>query len=417
MKKILIGAVASMLIIAISVLFMACEKDTMKGNGDATSQNTDLSTHFKAYEIVTLDTKTLFEAAKKVQAQGTGSIEIADVTTAKLFCKLNVVPNDLFEGKSLSVIAYGNKMQTQKSLEGIALSGAQGGNNFSEARLFVTPDFVGGFWNDKGVEFHIEALQMYNPKAAANQFVVHKATDEIVPANNHCEALASPTENNGFQDISATGTANCWKMEVFCDGDFEYYRDKCGSNFDLAVWNIAVNINNTDAKFAAIGLDLVIVGIGIYTDPAAWWYYPTSTNISTLLNQFANFHNYFHANTNRDTWLLFTGKDVGRGIAWLSVICNNKPYSYAVMQWLSSSSLSVETAHEIGHNLGAKHPNNDPSSSGYPAITCYPATAAQSGIMYSFIQPGTQFSSCSNSQMQNHLWYNANSCMTSGTCN
>lgn len=417
MKRLTPQVVMLSLLTTITLFFIGCEKETAIPQLSNLEQSATLAKYFKEYQIITLDPNALYKQAQKVQTQGTGTIELTNLTDAKTICTVHVIPNDLFENNTLLSTEYGAGTENKKVLEGVALSGTVQGNNYHEARFFIAPNFVGGFWTDhNGSELYIEPLQMYDHKALVNQFIIHKASDEIVPAGSQCSSLEKDAKVFSFKRDETKETATCWKVELYCDGDYEYYKNRCGSNYTLAVNSIATAINNTDAKFSSIGLDLVIVGTGIYTDPNAWFYYPTSTIKNTLLDQFVGFHNYFHPSVNRDSWLLFTGKNINGGVAYLSVLCNNKPASYAVMQWYASSSLSVETAHEIGHNLGARHPDNDPNSSGFPAITCYPATAAQSGIMYSVIQPNTYFSSCSKSQMQNHLWYNGNTCLTIGNC-
>jgi hypothetical protein len=392
-------------------LYSACQKDT----NDPIEKQTLLHQKLQHFEIVTLDTRTLFDQAQQISTKTNFSIVSTD---GKVHCALQVLPNQLFEGASIFREYGAAGLETTHKWESVALSGSIDGQDFSTARLLATPEYIGGFWEKNGETYVLEPLTLYQSDATAGQFVIHKASDEIHPAGQGCATLPADaslinTSTLNIEERSPT----CWKTEVRCDGDYEYYRYKANSNLGLAVFAIAVAINNADAKFAAINMDLVIPegGVGLYTDPNAWWYYPKSGNGDQLLVQMRDFHNLFHGNTNRDTWVLFTGKDIYGGawgygllgIAYVGVVCNNRPLSYAVVEWTTGNLLTNTTAHEIGHNFSAKHTEEG----GCPAGT------SGGGIMNAAV-PGNAaaFSTCSRAQMNWHIWFN-NACLTQGNCN
>lgn len=412
MKKnsIMLWAIGS-IIPALFILLHSCQKETPAIAADTLT----LSTHFRRYEVVLLNTGSLYTSATDIVQKGTGQLQIVSAE-GKIHCTLRAKPNDLFEGPAKALEYGANGTQTAHDLKGIALMGSVSGRDFNEGRIFVTEEFIGGFWTENNDLVYLEPLQLYQKDAPSNQFVIHKASDEIESKDGQSCGTEASVEPSIQQGAAERSSANCWKMEVFCDGDYEYYKNKAGSNWNLAAFAIAVAISNADAKYAAINLDLVIPsgGIGIYTDPNAWWYYPKSANGDILLTQLRDYHNYFHAGTNRDTWVLFTGKNIYSssagsglvGIAYVDVICNNRPYSYAVVEWTSGNTLTNTTAHELGHNLAARHTGE---------VAC-PAGTTGGGIMNAIV-PSTvaSFSSCSNAQMNWHLWFN-NGCLTQNIC-
>lgn len=355
--------------------------------------------------------------AKQIKAKGTGIIKIVEnKSEAKEWCSLQVAPNLSFQDFQ-TARELGAMGEIIHPFECVALQS----EGHSQARLFITREYIGGFWTEGDEEVYIEPLSLYQVGAPDYQFVIHKVSDEIHTEGQSCSTIPSYNDINIHQHeikmLPQERTPTCWKTEIMADGDFEYYRDKASSNWNLAAFLIGANLNNADAKFAAINMDFIIPngGIGIYTDPNAWWYYPKSSNGDNLLVQMRDFHNYFHANVNRDIWVLFSGKNIFNssagsalvGIAYVDVVCNNLPLSYAVVEWTSGNLLTNTTAHEIGHTFGAKHTGE---------VTC-PAGTTGGGIMNAIVPSTTAgFSSCSSAQMNWHIWFN-HGCLYQGNCN
>jgi len=99
------------------------------------------------------------------------------------------------------------------------------------------------------------------------------------------------------------------------------------------------------------------------------------------LYQFRDYWNAQMGGVPRDLAAMLSGRGLGGGIAWLSVVCNNS-YGYSVSANLAGSfpyplidndarnwDIMV-TAHEIGHNFGAPHTHNYCPE---PADSCAPS--------------------------------------------
>ncbi len=393
-----IQSIAVLALTLSALFFAACQKEQTSTNPsiEQNASKSFLDEHLKAYEIVTLDPQLLFEQATVLQNQGGGLFQIPQLNV-QIYVKPNeLLLNDMLLSREIS--ASGEVAHAQKA---ISWSGSMSGDDYSEARLLLTEEHIGGFWTKQEEQFFIEPLQLYDPNAAKNQFVIHKKGDEIITKSYKC-ANDAPEPAKLGSIPKKLAAASCWKLEVACDGDYEYFKNKAGGNFNLAVYAIGVTLNNASVKYAVINLNLVLAanGIGIYTDPNSVWYYPKSGNINTLLGQIKDFHNYFHGSFNRDTWVLFSGKPLGGGLAWVDVVCNNRSLSYAVVEWVMNSTyLQTITAHEIGHNLGANHINDN-------------------SLMHPYYNVVTNnyFTQTSKDQMNVHIWYN-HGCLSTGACN
>ena len=158
---------------------------------------------------------------------------------------------------------------------------------------------------------------------------------------------------------------------------------------------ILQQMNIVDGIFSEqLGVQISIDDIDVLTNNGSL----SSTNSSTLLNQFRN----FVGNDNPGLAHLFTGRNLDGstiGIAFLNGICRTN--GVGVTQAGGRGTLGALTAaHELGHNFGAPHDNQSGSA----------CAGTPSGfLMNPSLNGSDQFSACSISQMNNVL--NRSSCL------
>jgi len=171
-------------------------------------------------------------------------------------------------------------------------------------------------------------------------------------------------------------------IDLATDADYEYYskHGSASNSYIASIVNAANVIYQRD-----LGLQFNIVNQRVRTSSAQPF---TSTSPQSLLDQLTSSYNSSGGIGSADLMHLFTGKDLdgsSAGLAWISVICASKSYSYGLSQYVSSSIDPLLFAHEVGHNLGAKHASD--------ASIMSPSIAAAHNF----------FSSTSKSQVQNFL--------------
>jgi hypothetical protein len=206
------------------------------------------------------------------------------------------------------------------------------------------------------------------------------------------------------------------RADVATESDFEYTQSFAANpnnvgqaDADAANQDILNIIAGVDAIYdAQLGIKIRVVFQRAWTtntDPY------TLTNASNALSEFRS--NYSASPpvdpSNVDLVHMFTGKDFDGGtigIAYMGVTCNVPEFAYGISQskWNGGSIMMPRialTAHEMGHNFGASHPNQEnpvPPS-------CDPS------IMNSFIQFTSNFCQFSRDQITNHVSSNG-SCLT-----
>ncbi|MDT5295668.1 MAG: hypothetical protein QOJ76_2548 [Acidobacteriota bacterium] len=199
------------------------------------------------------------------------------------------------------------------------------------------------------------------------------------------------------------------EAKIATEADFEYFQAN-GSNATATNQDILDIFTQVDAIYdQQLGIRIRVVFQRVWTannDPY------TLTAAGTALEEFRTSYDASFAPgaaPARNLTHMFTGKDLDGsiiGIAYLSSVCDRPDLSYGISQSKFSSTGALRvgvTAHELGHNFGASHPNQESS---LPPSSCDGAN-----IMNSSIQSTDQFCRFSLDQITNHVAGNGGSCL------
>ncbi len=193
----------------------------------------------------------------------------------------------------------------------------------------------------------IQPIRRVMPSMPAGRYLVFDGKDST--AQGVCGVKSGPTPGAA---IDVAGNLVC---EIGCDADYEMYQ-KNGSNTTNTQNDVTNVMNNVDVIYQRdVQIEYLITAIVVRTARVY-----TSSDASTLLNQFRSRWNSAHGNIRRDTAHLFTGKSmIGSviGLAWLRVICNlSQAYGLSESRFTNGmTSRTGLTAHELGHNWGSGH--------------------------------------------------------------
>ncbi|GJL54912.1 MAG: hypothetical protein NPIRA02_20440 [Nitrospirales bacterium] len=208
------------------------------------------------------------------------------------------------------------------------------------------------------------------------------------PAKPMTDYSALLEELKGFVPAQAAGASFNLDMAIVSDPQFaQIQQNNFGTSADAAV---LARLNVVDGIFSEqVGVQINLVEIRHLPQNGAL----TSSNPSTLLNQFGDF-------TSGSTFThpgiahLFTGRDLSGstiGIAFLSSLCSSR-FGVGVDQIRGGGTAgALVVAHELGHNFGAPHDNQGGSA-------C--ASTPGNFLMNPSINGSDQFSQCSLNQMQ-----------------
>jgi hypothetical protein len=343
-----------------------------------------------------LNSLRFMEQSSKADSPIAAQASIATTVSLKAFGKkfnLELEPNDSL----LDNLPIAQKHRLKQSMQ--IYKGRIAGMTGSWARINRTVDHVSGaFWDGKelyiidrsdDVGKAIAGGQL--AKAASKPYsLIYKLSETESNATCAIDPKAKPFKN--FQGLvkelkgrvpalaQATG-----KLDVAIVTDAQFTQAN-SSNPQAAV---VARMNVVDGIYSEqVGIHINVSEIRALTANGTL----NSTSATTLLTQFSDFASSPGFN-NPGIAHLFTGRDmVGNtvGIAYIGALCL-KDYGVGVSQTNGTGTAGALTiAHEMGHNFGAPHDNQNGS-----ACAGTPGTF----IMNPSLNGSTQFSPCSLQKM------------------
>jgi len=180
------------------------------------------------------------------------------------------------------------------------------------------------------------------------------------------------------------------------DADYEYYV----AYGNAAVAQMEATFNTASTLFAKqLGIVLRPRSFHVFTRSQQPY---LSSNAYSLLSEFQSYNIAAHPNAVAQVYHLFSGKlleDRIIGLSYVGEVCrDNGRYAYSLSQKFLLAVQALITAHELGHSLGAHHPEEE-----LPEL---PAASLMSGV----VQPGNDtFSAFSLGEIGEYV-------RTEGTC-
>jgi hypothetical protein len=370
----------------------------------------EISQVLESFETVTLDPA---EVLRSVREEGSITLQ-----TARGAFDLQVEPYDVRSDDYRAVAAGDGGVMTElPRTPSNSWRGKVRGQAGTVVRLYLDGQKVQGIIITPNETFFVEPARNLSTAAGAKEFVFYSAS-AVKPTDATCEEATL-----GGKVTAAAATSSAPKPDeafgpmpearVALEADFEFYNRNValGGNVTTTEADMRNILTQVDGIYEAqLGVSLNVVFVRIWTNSAAGDPY-TPTDASAALEEFADVYDSTFGTNNppsRDLTHMFTGKDFDGttiGIAYRGVVCDIPDASYGISQSLFSTTNSLRvgvTAHEIGHNFGATHPNQE---SPIPP-NCDPS------IMNAFVQDTQSFCQFSRDQIFTHLTGTGGSCLT-----
>jgi len=376
----------------------------------------DVSRSFERFDALELDPALALKAARRDSR--------LTLRTSRGELELELEPFDVRADDWRGVVVgEGGAVTEMERAPAKTFRGKLRGEPSSEVRLVLDGEKVEGLIVSGGETYYVEPAARYSDVAGKGDQVFYAASAVKEQSPGECgttlahDVAAESARVGADAGGKAGASAASWsedpnvdavfsprpQLELATEADFEFFQA-----FASNAVTTQAEINNTmtlvNGIYAAqTGVEIRVVFSRVWStvdDPY------TLTEPSDALNQFRTIYNGTFAPAAppaRDLAHLWTGKDLDGstiGIAYLSVVCSSASFSYGLTQKFNSSQSTVTglTAHEIGHNFSAGHPNQV-GVGGECGVS----------IMNSTITPSNNFCQFSRDQITNHT-------MSSGSC-
>jgi hypothetical protein len=371
----------------------------------------DLGRSLKSFDQLSLDPSEVLRGARE---RGRVTLQ-----TSRGTFDLDVEPFDIRAENYRAVAARDGGVMTElPRTPSRAWRGTVRGDAETHVRLVLDEQKFEGIVVTPDETFFVEPARDLSAAAGPKEFVFYAASS-VKQQGGECgttlladkvgarstEAGAASAMIAGVEPAAAFAPET--RADVATEADFEFFQAD-GSSESATNADILDILTQVDAIYdQQLGIKLRVTFQRVWTtanDP-----YTINDSGTALGELVLTYDNTFQTPPARNLTHMFTGKSWQGssiiGIAYPSVVCDDPSHAYGISRsrFTNSNSLRVAlTAHEIGHNFGASHPNQEKPQ----PPDCSPS------IMNSFVQSTTSFCKFSRDQMTNHVAGTGGSCLT-----
>ncbi len=328
-----------------------------------------LNQHINEYTTFTIDKKTLLDSLYK-----NGNCQFQMYIDEKLNWTLDLQINDMRAPDYKQTYISDKEKFEYKSFMVNTFKGETSNNQV--ARFTIDENtFFGVILNEHGNDHYIiRSAKDYTKNSLDNNLIIYKSSN-IIFKNEKTDyindALIIPDNDkiaNIDRVITKSNTSCPYFLEIATDADYEFYQTK-GNDLVKTYNDIFSVLNIVEGVYeSTFNMKFIITQQNVWTTTSNGYPY-TSTNYSTLLDQFRTYWKSNKTGVIRDLAHLFTGKNLGStvGVAWRGALGGDYGYALSVFR----SQMYQTTAHEIGHNLNATdNPSNCSCGTSDASVMC-----------------------------------------------
>ncbi|HEX5707204.1 MAG TPA: M12 family metallo-peptidase, partial [Pyrinomonadaceae bacterium] len=332
--------------------------------------------------LTTFDQLTLDPSLAAKQARTGGALTLE---TSRGTLTVELEPSDVRASnwRGVRMTASGESREIERAPAATYKGRVRGMDGAASARFTIEEGRIEGLIIARDGLYFVEPARNFSASAGRDEFLFYSERDVRAESFGECGvslaervgASASRLESDGdWQTRKGFAPPEVFaprpEVELATEADFEYFQFFKNQNPTFtdaqasaaALAEITSIVNQVDGIYESqVGIEIRIVHSRVWeadTDPY------TLTSASQALTQFRTAYNSSFAPgapPQRDLTHMWTGKDFDGstiGIAYLGTVCADPARSYGISQRFAPSPQKVAlTAHELGHNFNAEHPN------------------------------------------------------------
>ena len=355
-----------------------------------------------SYEVIRMEPGEIEQ-----QVRTTGELRFQFNDTDYYF---NLKPHDMRAPNYRAVeTGPGGVKRTLPSQPVHTFKGVLAGREDTQGRFNLTDDGVEGVIYAPEGWVYVEPLRNYLPNEPPGELVIYSHEDIRTGEALNCAASLPERLQRGVDQVTAqvrkSALAN-YVFDVATEADYEYVQALGGS--ENAKREIEGILNQVEGVYQSELLLQLRIGFQHFWDMEDDPY--TAANLRDLLDEFAEYWDtHYAAEIDYDLAHLWTDRERDDfaffGLAWTvgdaytGVVCSNSPLKYSLSSRFRNRSGELVivrgltdkywiTAHQIGHNFGASHPNEvlprerSPSLSSCSTSIMWPGTIEGAALTF-----------------------------------
>jgi len=254
--------------------------------------------------------------------------------------------------------------------------------------------------------YFVEPMRNYSASADPGEMVVYRRSDILEEEIGICGTSLAHRIGDAHTMVEPqvlAATSGISTADIATEADYEFVTASGGAaEANATILDI---LNQVDGIYQTqLSISLRVMYQHAWSTPDDPY---TATAPSAMLSEFRDHWNANFYAVAYDLAHMWTGRDMDGstiGIAYMSVVCQARSYSYGVSQrFTSAPGKYILSAHEIGHNFGASHPDQ----------ASPPETTCANTIMNSSIGTGFTFCPFSTGEIAAHV-QDSYACLTAG---
>ena len=379
-----------------------CSGQPIPVKGKAIERSTTypaLAKELAAFQIFEIESNWLLDQVHPAAAASLIHLELGDFFEENI----ELIPEDI-RAKHYQVVVQEPKGQQHLPGRDVLTFKGLLGEEKGACRLTLAKDFLYALFERQGETWYLEPLRGFDPAAPANWFVFYENKAVFPDVLGRCAAALLEHPTALLQaEVAEKSAQQCYALEIaiaadylmlqLFDGDIERLE-----NYMLAVLN-NVQHSYDDEFVQEIRFQVVKL---YFSNCEACDPWTTSTNSDVLLRSFRDWGNTGGFSAGYSVASLWSGRifdDNRGGLAWIGGVCKDLRYNVLRRYSNNASIMRALQAHELGHNLFAKHDTVDAPFIMAPVIRDHAnwsneSTATINTFITSSISQGNCLSGC-----------------------
>lgn len=324
---------------------------TLVGKSIPTSLDNPFSNELQAVQLIVLNSQQLLGFANQ---QTPFRLKMAQHDW-----QLQLEPDPVFaSGYELTLATTkGLKKGISSSIQ--TFSGSISGAAQGTCRLTLAEGFIYGVFEIETETYFIEPARRFNRTLGEDHYLFYKATDILPNPNGHCAGALYENGKPLVEEATEKSAGQCYTVEVAIAADYKMLQ-LFDADVSLLEKYIVANLNNVRSNYdnefnQQIRFELSTTWISTCETCDPWG---EDTNYENLLAIFRDWGNANGFTKNFDVATLWTGRvlddNVGGG-AYYGVLCGRLRYNVLRRYSENAGIMRSLQAHELGHNLNARH--------------------------------------------------------------